>query len=174
MKRRTKITRSRGATIGFAIGVVITLGISVLLFVKIAGGQFRLGLATVWAIAAALLLLAAWFLLSGAVNANSAACPSCGVRLSQLSAKSNDAILCCNCWAFLEGSDGMFWRTDENRVANDPIFSSPLPESPVFPDRCCVCSRADVHLEKIRSLMGTASSLYPSNRWVSADVPHCT
>lgn len=173
MERRTKITRSRGATIGFAISAIITLGISALLIVKIARGQFRLGLAMVWGIAAALLLLATVFLLLMSVKANSATCPSCGTRLSQLSAKSNDGILCRNCWAYLEGSDGMLWRTDENRVADEPIFSSPLPESPIFPDKCCVCGRADVHLEKISSLMGTSRSNYPSNRWISADVPHC-
>ncbi|MDQ3820366.1 MAG: hypothetical protein M3362_22165 [Acidobacteriota bacterium] len=173
MERRIKITRSTGATIGLAIGAVITLGISILLFVKIAGGQFRLGLATIWGIAAALLLLATWFLLLGVVSANLAACPSCGARLSQLSAKSNDGILCRRCWAYLEGSDGMLWRTDENRVADKPIFCSPLPESPIFPVRCCVCGRAEVHLEKISSLLGTSSRAFPSNRWVSADVPHC-
>ena len=170
---RTKITRSKGVTIGCSIGAVITLSISVLLFVKIAEGQFRLGLATIWAIAVALLLLATWLLLLGAVNAGSAACPACGEWLSGLGTNSNDGILCHSCRIYLEGSDGMLWRTDENRVADKPIFCSPLPKDPVFPDECCVCGRADTNLDKISRLLGTARGSYPSNRWVSVYVPHC-
>jgi hypothetical protein len=173
MKQRTKITRSGRATITYSIGAVVTLGIAVLLFAEIAEGRFRLGLATLWGIAAVLLLLAAIFLVLMSVNANSATCPACGARLSQLSAKLNDGVLCRDCRIYLEGSGGMLWRTDENRVADQPIFCSPLPEGPVFPERCCVCGRARAHLEKVSSFMGTASSLYPSNRWVSVEVPHC-
>jgi hypothetical protein len=173
MEQPSKITRSRGATIGYLIGAAVTLGISILLFAMIVAGRFRLGLAVLWGIAAVLLLLAALFLKSMSANANSAACPACGARLSQLSAKSNDGILCRHCQTFLEGIDGMLWRTDQNRVADQLIFCSPLPEDPVFPDRCCVCGRANTHLEKISSLMGSGPSPNPSNRWVSVDVPHC-
>ena len=173
MEERTKITRSWNATVGYGIGAVVVVGILIVLFIKIAEGRFKFRLAVLVGVGIVLLFLATLFLLVMSLNANAANCPACGKRLNGLSAKSNDGILCHNCRTYVEGSDGMIWRTDENRVAEKPMFCSPLPEEPVFPNQCCVCGGASTHLEKISRLLGTARSPNPSNRWVSVDVPHC-
>jgi hypothetical protein len=171
MEQRTKIIRSKGATIGSSIFAAVALGISVWLFVRIAEGRYKPGFAVVIGIGAVLLLLAGLFLIFMSINAGSAACPTCGERLSWLGTKSNDGVLCSNCRTYLEGSSGELWRTDENRVADKPIFCSSLPETPVFPGVCCVCGQANVHMDKITSLMGNTRGSF--NRWVTVYVPHC-
>src|SRR5438876_5107185 len=173
MEQRTKITRSWGATIGYLIGAIVALGVSVLLFMTIAEGAVTIGIALIPAVVAVILVFMSF---SGA---GSAACPACGAQLSGLSTKSNDGVLCLNCRTYAEGSDGMLWRTDENRIADEPIFSSPLPEQFNFPDGCCVCGRAEVGREKISlqhqqaSSAVTAQAGLTSYTRVSVEVPHC-
>ena len=55
-KRTTKISRSWSATIGFSIGAIVALGISILLFISIVEGPFTFGIALIPAIVALILL----------------------------------------------------------------------------------------------------------------------
>ena len=173
MEQRTKITRSWGATIGYLIGAIVALAISVLLFMTIAEGPITIGIALIPAVVALILL----FMSFG--GAGFAACPACGARLSGLSTKANDGVLCLNCRTYSEGSDGMLSRTEENRVADEPIFSSPLPEQFNFPDGCCVCGRAEAGREKVslQTLQASSAVTAPagltSYTRVSVEVPHC-
>ena len=55
-KRTTKISRSWGATIGYLVGAIVALGISIALFMTIVEGPFTLGFALIPAIVALILL----------------------------------------------------------------------------------------------------------------------
>jgi hypothetical protein len=173
-KRTTKISRSWGATIGYLIGAVVTMGISIVLFMTIVEGPFTLGIALIPAILALILL----FMSFG--GAGQASCPICGEQLGGLSTKSNDGILCAKCHRYSEGKDGLLWPTDENRIADEPIFTSPLPERFTFPSSCCVCGKPEVNREKISLRMQNASSVatvaavgVTTSTTVSVEVPHC-
>jgi hypothetical protein len=173
-KKTTKISRSWGATIGYLIGAIVALAISVALFMSIVEGPMTLGFALIPAILAVILL----FMSFG--GSGSTTCPSCGVQLSGLSTKSNDGVLCAGCRHYVEGKDGLLWQTDENRIADEPIFTSPLPEQFTFPGVCCICARPAVTREKISLRMQNASSVVTaatvgvtSSTTVSVEVPHC-
>jgi hypothetical protein len=173
-KSQTKITRSWGATIGYLIGAIVLLGISILLFKSIVEGPITLGIALIPAIVALILLYMSF---SGA---GAAACPNCGAQLGGLSTKANDGVLCGNCHSYLEGKGGLLWQTDENRIADDAIFSSPLPAQFAFPGGCCVCGRPEARREQISLQTQNASSAVTAptvgvttSTRVSVDVPHC-
>jgi len=173
-KKTTTISRSWGATIGYLVGGVVLLGISVLLFMTIVEGAVTLGVALIPAIVA-LILIGMSFGGSG-----TGACPGCGASLSGLGTKKNDGVLCGSCHRYAEGQSGSLWLTDENRIADDPIFSSPLPEQFAFPQGCCVCGNAETNREKISFTTQNASSVLTaptvglrSTTTVSVEVPHC-
>lgn len=172
--RTTKISRSWGATIGYLIGAIVALGLSVLLFMTIVEGPVTIGFALIPAIIALILL----FMSFGGAGATT--CPVCDSPLSGLSTKSNDGVLCDNCHLYSEGKDGQLWQTDENRIADDALFSSPLPAQFNFPDGCCVCGKPEASREKISLRMQNASSAITAptvgvttSSEVSVEVPHC-
>ncbi|MDQ2855813.1 MAG: hypothetical protein M3R68_05755, partial [Acidobacteriota bacterium] len=89
-------------------------------------------------------------------------------------------VVCASCHHYSEGKDGLLWQTDESRIADDPIFSSPLPEKFNFPKVCCVCGKPEVRREKISFRTQNASSALTaptvgltSNTTISVEVPHC-
>jgi hypothetical protein len=173
-KRTTKVTRSWGATIGYLIGAIVALGISIALFMSIVEGPMTLGFALIPAILALILL----FMSFG--GAGTSTCPICGAQLSGLSTKSNDGVLCASCHRYSEGKDGLLCPTDENRIADDAIFSSPLPEQFTFPSECCICGKPGVSREKISLRMQNSSSALTAaavgvttSTTVSVEVPHC-
>jgi hypothetical protein len=174
-KRTTKISRSWGATIGYLIGAIVALVISIALFMSIVEGPVTFGIALIPAILALILL----FMSFG--GAGQTTCPVCDAQLSGLGTKSNDGVLCASCHRYSEGKDGSLWPTDENRIADEPIFSSPLPEQFTFPGECCVCGKPEVSREKISLRMQNASSAVTaatvgvtSSTTVSVEVPHCS
>jgi hypothetical protein len=173
-KRTTKISRSWGATIAYLIGAIVALGISIALFVTIVEGAITFGIALIPAIVALILLLMSF---SGAGQTT---CPICDAQLGGLSTKSNDGVLCANCHRYSEGKDGLLRPTDENRIADEPIFSSPLPEQFTFPSGCCICGKPGVRLEKISFRTQNASSALTAvtvgittSTTISVEVPHC-
>jgi hypothetical protein len=168
------ISRSWGATIGYLIGSIVALGISVLLFMTIVEGAVTTGIALIPAIIGLILLYMAFG------GAGTGACPACGAALSGLSTKANDGVLCPSCHAYCEGKDGSLWRTDPDRIADEPIFSSPLPPEFKFPSGCCVCGNPAVGSETIRIRTQNASSAITASTVgvttsteVSVGVPHC-
>lgn len=174
MEQRNKIKRSWPTTIGFLIGGIAAIGFAIVLIIEIERGDFRTQVARLVAVGAVLLICVGIFLVVLIFNGSgSADCPVCGSHLWGISTKSNDAILCSDCLKYLEGNNGMIWATDENRIADEPIFRSRLPDSPRFPEKCCVCGQSDIANEKISSLLGTARGVNPGNRWVTVEVPHC-
>ncbi|MGI8787306.1 MAG: hypothetical protein ACR2HG_06050 [Pyrinomonadaceae bacterium] len=174
-KIQKKISRSWGATIGYLIGALVAGGISVLLFMTIVGGAVTFGIALIPAIIS-LLLFAMSFGGSGV-----SVCPNCAAPLDGLSTKSNDGVLCRACHRYFEGKDGLLWQTDENRVADNPIFSSPLPEEFAFPKYCCVCGSPETSRETISYTTQNASSVITAptigvrtDTKISVGVPHCS
>jgi hypothetical protein len=174
-RRTTKISRSWGATVGYLIGAIVALGISIALFMSIVEGPVTFGIALIPAILALILL----FMSFG--GAGQTTCPICDAHLGGLSTKSNDGVLCASCHRYSEGKDGSLWPTDENRIADEPIFSSPLPEHFTFPGECCVCGKPEVSREKISLRMQNASSALTAatvgvttSTTVSVEVPHCS
>ena len=173
-KRTTKIARSWGATIGYLIGAVVALGVSVLLFMFIVEGPVTLGFALIPAIMALILL----FMSFGGSGTGS--CPDCDTPLSGLSTKSNDGVLCSHCRHYFEGQDGLLWKTDESRIADDPMFGTRLPAQFNFPAGCCVCGGQETKREKISLRMQNASSAVTApiagvttDTTVSTEAPHC-
>src|SRR5262249_30604983 len=170
----TKISRSWGATIGYLVGAVVALGVSVLLFMSIVEGAITLGIALIPAVVGVILLYMAFG------GSGTSTCPGCGAPLGGLSTKANDGVLCASCHNYSEGKDGTLWQTDQNRVADEPIFSSPLPAELNFPSECCVCGQAAVIREKISLRTQNASSAVTASAVgvttsteVSVEVPHC-
>lgn len=173
-KKTITISRSWGATIGFLIGGVALLGVSVLLFMTFVEGPVTLGFALIPAIVALILLGMSFG------GAGTGACPGCDTPLSGLSTKKNDGVLCGSCYRYAEGQSGSLWLTDENRIADDPMFSSPLPDKFSFPQGCCVCGNAETNREKISFTTQNASSALTAstigvttNTKISVEVPHC-
>ncbi|MCU1265896.1 MAG: hypothetical protein JWM21_2214 [Acidobacteria bacterium] len=173
-KRTTRIARSWGATIGYLIGAIVAFGVAILLFMTIVEGAISFGFALIPAILALILL----FMSFGGAGATT--CPGCDAQLGGLSTKSNDGVLCAGCHRYSEGKDGLLWQTDENRIADDPVFTSPLPAQFTFPQGCCVCGQPEVRREKITLRMQNASSVVTvaavgvtTSTTVSVEVPHC-
>jgi hypothetical protein len=173
-KKTTKISRSWGATIGYLIGAIVAMSISILLFMSIVEGPLTLGIALLPAILAVILLYMSFG------GAGQTTCPICDAQLSGLSTKSNDGVLCASCHRYSEGKDGLLWPTDENRIADDAIFSSPLPAQFAFPSVCCICGKPGERPEKISLRTQNASSVITASTVgittstiVSVEVPHC-
>jgi hypothetical protein len=173
-KKTTTISRSWGATIGFLIGALVALGISVVLFMTIVEGTVTFAFALIPGILGIILLFMSF---SGAGKST---CPICDAPLSGLGTKSNDGVLCTNCHRYSEGKDGLLWQTNENRIADEPLFTSPLPEQFTFPNSCCVCGKPAVSREKISLRMQNNSAPLTAvtvgvttSTTVSVEVPHC-
>ena len=173
-KQKTKISRSWGATFGFFGGALVLFVVSILLFTTIVEGPITIGFALIPAVAAVALLFMAF---GGSGKSN---CPVCNQSLSGLSTKANDGVLCTGCQNYLEGKDGLLWQTDGNRVADDAIFTSPLPQRFIFPRGCCVCGGKEASLEPISMQTQNASSAVTApvagvttRTIVSVEVPHC-
>ncbi|MFL6229783.1 MAG: hypothetical protein ACJ741_13510 [Pyrinomonadaceae bacterium] len=173
-KRTTRITRSWGATVGYLIGGLVALALSVALFMTIVEGPVTFGIALIPAIVGLMLL---YMSLGGA---GAGACPGCGAALGGLGTKKNDGVLCGSCHRYAEGQGGALWLTDENRIADDQIFGSPLPDQFNFPAGCCVCGAPETHREKIHYTTQNASSVLTAptvgvttSTKISVEVPHC-
>ncbi|HBB97521.1 MAG TPA: hypothetical protein DC054_19235 [Blastocatellia bacterium] len=67
-------------------------------------------------------------------------------------------VLCDACHNYVEGKDGMLWQTDTARIAQEPLFSSPLPAQFNFSHGCCVCSAPEAGREQIKFRTMNASS----------------
>jgi hypothetical protein len=170
----TRISRSWRSTIGYLIGAIGALGVSVLLFVTIVEGTITAGIALIPAVVGLILLYMAFG------GAGTTACPACGAPLGGLSTKANDGVLCGSCHTYSEGKGGMLWQTDPSRIADEPIFSSPLPPEFKFPSGCCVCGGPAAGRETIKLRTQNASSAVTASTVgvttsteVSVEVPHC-
>jgi hypothetical protein len=173
-KRTTKVTRSWGATVGYLIGALVALAICVLLFMTIAEGPVTIGIAVLPGIIGLGLL---YMSLGGS---GTSTCPICAAPLSGLSTKANDGVLCDACHNYVEGKDGLLWQTDAGRIAEQPLFSSPLPAEFNFPPGCCVCGAPEAGREQIKFRTQNASSVITASTVgvttyseVSVAVPHC-
>jgi hypothetical protein len=170
----TKVTRSWGATVGYLVGALVALALCVLLFMTIADGPFTVGIALLPGIVGIILLCMSF---SGS---GTSTCPGCAAPLAGLSTKSNDGILCAACHNYAEGKDGLLRQTDAGRVAEEPLFSSPLPAEFNFPPGCNVCGEPEAGREQIKLRMQNASSALTASTVgvttyteVSVAVPHC-
>jgi hypothetical protein len=173
-RKTTTISRSWGATIGYLIGGIVALAVSALLFMTIVEGPVTFGFALIPAIVALMLIYMSFG------GAGTSTCPGCGASLSGLGVKTNDGVLCGSCHRYAEGQGGSLWLTDETRIADDAIFSSPLPEQFSFPQGCCVCGTAETRHEKISFTTQNASSALTAptigvttSTKISVEVPHC-
>jgi hypothetical protein len=173
-KQKTKISRSWGATFAFLGSALVLFVVSILLFTTIIEGPITIGLALIPAVAAFALLFMAFG------GSGRSICPVCNQPLSGLSTKANDGVLCTSCRNYLEGKDGLLWQTDENRVADEALFTSPLPQQFIFPGGCSVCGGKEVGLEQISMQSQNASSAITAptvgvttRTIVSVEVPHC-
>src|SRR5438128_2548559 len=131
LQTRSQIKRSWKSTMNSLIIAVISLGVSVLLFMFIASGPITIGIALIPAVVA---LIFFYMAISGAGETT---CPGCQKPLSGLSTGSNDGVLCANCHSYFEGKNGELWATEPSRIADSPTFASPLPETFAFPETCC-------------------------------------
>jgi hypothetical protein len=131
----SRIQRSSGATIGYAVGGLIAIGVSGLLFWLIASGPISLGIALCPGIVGLILF---WMAVAGS---GVAPCPGCGAKIDGLSTGSNDGVLCPGCKKFLEGKEGGLRVTEESRVADSSLFGVGMPESFSWPEGCCVCGQ---------------------------------
>jgi hypothetical protein len=173
-KRTTSITRSWGATIGYLIGAIVALGVCVLLFMTIAEGPVTVGISLIPGIIGVFLFFMSF---SGS---GTSTCPICDRPLAGLSTKANDGVLCRACHNYVEGKDGLLWQTDAGRIAEHPLFSSPLPAEFNFPTGCNVCGAPEAGREKLILRMQNASSAitaptvgFTTTTEISVAVPHC-
>lgn len=148
----TRIQRSMGTTIGYAVGGLGALALSALLFKTIVEGPMTLGVALIPGIVGLLLL---WMAVGGS---GVAPCPGCGAQVTSLSTKANDGVLCEGCRKFLEGKDGTLRLTDEARIADAPLFGALLPDSFAWPDGCCVCTKPVARKDPISVDIPSAAS----------------
>jgi hypothetical protein len=173
-QRKTKITRSWGATVGYLIGGLVALGLCVVLFMTIAEGPVTVGISLLPGIVGLLLVYMSFG------GAGSCTCPVCNAALAGLSIRANDGVLCDACHNYVEGKNGVLWQTDTARVAEEPMFSSPLPAAFNFPPGCCVCGAPEAGREQIKFRTMNASSAITASAVglttsteVSVAVPHC-
>lgn len=170
----TKITRSTSATFrNLGIGVV-AIALTVWLCRTIASGPITTGIALLPGVVGLICLYMAF------AGSGNAACPACATPLSGLSTGSNEGVNCPNCHGYFEGKDGLLAPTDENRIAENPIFSTALPTAFDFPPGCCVCGLPETHREKVSLRTQDASSALTestigvtSSTTTSVEVPHC-
>ncbi|HZS49072.1 MAG TPA: hypothetical protein VFC63_28645 [Blastocatellia bacterium] len=137
-------------------------------------GPFTIGIALIPAIVGVILV----FMAFGGSGIET--CPTCNAALSGLSTKSNEGVLCNGCRRYMEGTGGQLWQTDDNRIADNAIFASPLPQRFNFPGGCCVCGQPEAGREKISLRTQNASSVVTASTVgvttsteVSVEVPHC-
>ena len=170
----TKITRSSGATFGYLGAGIVALASCWWLLRTIASGPVTAGIALLPGVVGLILCYMAF------AGSGTTTCPGCGAPLSGLSTGTNDGVNCPNCHGYFEGKDGLLAKTDENRVAETPIFSTKLPEQFEFPPCCCVCGAPETHREKVSLRTQDASSVVTestigvtSSTTTSVEVPHC-
>ena len=148
----SRIQRSVGATIGYALGGLASLGLSAILFKTICEGPITFGIALLPGILGLILL-------GMAIGGSGVApCPGCGVQVTGLSTKSNDGVLCGGCKKFLEGKDGTLRVTEDSRIADTPLFGALLPESFAWPEGCCVCGGPAARRDVISVSLPSAAS----------------
>jgi hypothetical protein len=140
---KSTITRSWKTTITYLAIAVVAGAISFVMFKTMVSGAISFGFACIPAI------LCLIFLFMAMSGAGECPCPGCGKTLDGLSTGSNDGKLCESCGRYYEGTGGELWATEESRVADTPIFSSPIPENFAFPDACCVCGKPPTHREAV-------------------------
>jgi len=109
-------------------------------------------------------------------------CPHCGALMNGLDLSSNAEVLCQACHHYFEGTGRVLREIDPERIAGRPLFRSPLPENPGFPNICCVCGaearRSDeilltgVETESWQSASGGAGEAH-SWKATSVRVPYC-
>ncbi len=148
----TKVQRSMGATVGYAVGGLVSLVICVLLFKFMVEGPISLGIALIPGVLA---LILSWMAIGGS---GVAPCPDCGQAIGGLSTRSNDGVLCEGCKKFVEGKDGTLRVTDAARIAEQPLFGAILPESFNWPEGCCVCSKPVVRRDAVSVSLPTTAS----------------
>ena len=148
----TRIQRSTSSTIGSLLGGLVAAALSALLFWQFVEGPITLGFALIPAIIALVLF---WTAISGSATAP---CPGCGALVAGLSTGANDGVLCAGCKRFLEGTAGELRVTDEQRVADSPLFGTPLPESFGWPEGCCLCARPATRRETVSISMPSAAA----------------
>jgi len=170
----TSITRNWKSTFTSLIIAAICLALSVILLLTIASGPVTIGIALIPAV------LFFIFLFSAISGAGEATCPNCSKPIDGLSTKSNDGVLCQSCHRYVEGKDGHLWTTEESRIADNPLFTSPLPETFAFPEGCCVCGKPATHKQTIEYRTQNASSAITAptvgvttTTKITVEVPHC-
>jgi hypothetical protein len=173
-KRATKISRSWGATIGYLIGGFVAIGVSIILFMTIVEGPVTVGIALLPGIIGIALLYMSFG------GSGTSSCPLCASPIAGLSTKANDGVLCVACHNYVEGQGGLLWQTDAERIAEEPLFSSPLPERFNFPPGCCVCGAPEAEREQVKFRTQNASSALTAatvgvttSTEISVAVPHC-
>jgi hypothetical protein len=179
---KSTIQRSWKTTINYLIAAAVAGAISVLMFKTIVSGTISFGFACIPAI------LCLIFLFMAMSGAGECPCPECGKLLDGLSTGSNDGKLCDACGQYFEGTGGQLWATDPSRVADTPLFTSPIPETFAFPDACCVCGKPPTHRQPISmTTQNTGGSLAAvganaltdgmvtgsSRTRTTVEVPHC-
>ena len=144
-----------------------------LLFIYFASGPVSIGIALIPGVLA-------FVFLACAAGSGECPCPSCAQPLEGLGTKSNEGVLCPHCHRYFEGKNAQLWLTDESRIADNPTFTSPLPETFTFPDGCCVCGNPSTHKQTIQYTTQNASSAVTSptvglttSTRISVEVPHC-
>jgi len=175
MERMAKpVSRSWGATIGYLVGALVSFVISAILFITIVEGSITIGIALIPAVLGVILIFMSF---GGSGRSN---CPACNSALSGLSTKTNDGVLCPYCHKYSEGKGGQLWQSAEDRIAEEPLFSSPLPERFNLPAGCCICGASEVNREAIRLDMQNSSSVVTNaavglttSTSISVEVPHC-
>jgi hypothetical protein len=174
MAAKTHITRNWKSTFNYLILSVVSAGVSVLLFMYFAEGIITAAISCVPAV------LAIIFLFMSISGASETTCPNCKKPLSGLSTGSNDGVLCDGCHLYFEGKNAELWQTDPARIADSPIFSSPVPEKFILPDLCCVCGAPSTQKIKVTltttnassALTATTIGVTTSTR-TTIEVPHC-
>ena len=171
---KSSITRSWKSTFTYLLASVVSGGIAVLLYLYFASGLITFAIATIPTIVA---LICLYMAIAGAGETS---CPSCAKPLGGLSTGSNDGVLCSHCHHYFEGKNGELWATDDSRIADSPLFSSPLPEKFSFPQVCCVCGKpstqnipASLTTTNASSAVTQSTIGVTSSTTVSVEVPHC-
>jgi hypothetical protein len=139
--------RSLGSGFLFLVAIIV-LGVVGLIFLGLSIDEFGLG---------------------------KAPCPNCGAKLENLGV-SNDGLFCNNCETYLEGFDRWLWPTDDNRIADTPIFNAQLTNDKlVFPPDCCVCGKKAVRQDifELSRQPGSPGLYNITNKFSSVAVPHC-